>query len=400
MGGPEVDADGVTFALPDAPRRLAGVRLWQEVRLPGDQLDFGWADGVWLLRLARPAVGRMEYLLELCHADGRSETIPDPSNPRRVGGAFGDHSVVEFPDYTPPSWLDLPADDGTYRDLAVPSSALGATVHLRLWSSAGLAAAGPAPLLVVHDGPEYDRLAALTRYLAVLVKTFQIPPVRVALLAPGERNAWYSADPRYASALCTEVLPTVDADAKATRWIAMGASLGGLAALHAHRTFAGWFDGLFLQSASFFHPVHDAHESRFAHYPAITEFVRSMIEAGRTPGRSRSWSPAERSRRTSRTTGCSQRRWRGWATTSARPRWPMCTTTRPGATLSIPSQHPDPEGRGHVRREHVKIPAPAAGGEGNLVVYGHYGRPVLVFPSEAGPPGTSRTTAWWTPSAD
>jgi esterase/lipase superfamily enzyme len=37
-----------------------------------------------------------------------------------------------------------------------------------------------------------------------------------------------------------------------------------------------------------------------------------------------------------------------------------------------------------VRREHVKISAPAAGGEGNLVVYGHYGRPVLVFPSEAG----------------
>ncbi len=283
MGGPEVDADGVTFALPDVPHHLAGVRLWQEVRIPGDQLDFDWAHGTWRLRLGRPPVDRMEYLFELCLADGRTETILDPGNPRRVGGAFGDHSVIEFPGYSAPHWLGLPADDGICADLAVPSAALGSTVHVRLWSSAGLAAAAPAPLLVVHDGPEYDRLAGLTRYLAVLVKTFEIPPVRVALLAPGERNAWYSADPCYASALCTEVLPTLDAEAKATRWIAMGASLGGLAALHAHRTFAGWFDGLFLQSASFFHPVHDAHESRFAHYPAITEFVRSMLEAEQDP---------------------------------------------------------------------------------------------------------------------
>jgi esterase/lipase superfamily enzyme len=33
---------------------------------------------------------------------------------------------------------------------------------------------------------------------------------------------------------------------------------------------------------------------------------------------------------------------------------------------------------------HVRLHAPAIGGEGNVVIHGHYGRPVLVFPSEGG----------------
>lgn len=37
-----------------------------------------------------------------------------------------------------------------------------------------------------------------------------------------------------------------------------------------------------------------------------------------------------------------------------------------------------------MRREEVRLPAPAAGGEGTVIVYGHYGRPFLVFPSERG----------------
>ncbi|HEX9992909.1 MAG TPA: alpha/beta hydrolase-fold protein [Acidimicrobiales bacterium] len=37
-----------------------------------------------------------------------------------------------------------------------------------------------------------------------------------------------------------------------------------------------------------------------------------------------------------------------------------------------------------MRREHVKLWSPAIGAEGDLVAYGSHGRPVLVFPSEAG----------------
>jgi esterase/lipase superfamily enzyme len=37
-----------------------------------------------------------------------------------------------------------------------------------------------------------------------------------------------------------------------------------------------------------------------------------------------------------------------------------------------------------VRREHVELPVPGHGHRLSLIAYGHYGRPVLVFPSEAG----------------
>lgn len=37
-----------------------------------------------------------------------------------------------------------------------------------------------------------------------------------------------------------------------------------------------------------------------------------------------------------------------------------------------------------MRRDQVTLPAPAAGGAGTVVVHGHWGRPVLVFPSEQG----------------
>jgi esterase/lipase superfamily enzyme len=34
--------------------------------------------------------------------------------------------------------------------------------------------------------------------------------------------------------------------------------------------------------------------------------------------------------------------------------------------------------------EHVELHSPAIGGSGNVVIHGHYGRPVLVFPAEGG----------------
>jgi esterase/lipase superfamily enzyme len=37
-----------------------------------------------------------------------------------------------------------------------------------------------------------------------------------------------------------------------------------------------------------------------------------------------------------------------------------------------------------VRRDHIGVHAPAIGGDGDVIAYGHYGRPLLVFPSEQG----------------
>lgn len=59
--------------------------------------------------------------------------------------------------------------------------------------------------------------------------------------------------------------------------VGMGASLGGLAMLHAQRRYPGAFAGLFMQSASFFMPRFDHMEKGFARYGRIVRFVRGVV---------------------------------------------------------------------------------------------------------------------------
>ena len=279
LSGPRVQTAGVEFRLPDAHARLVGVRLYQEVRVPGDELDFRHRRGSWTLHLDRPAVDRMEYLLELPHPNGSRETIPDPTNPERVPGAFGEKSVIEFPGYRAPAWLDAPRVDLDERELAVPCRQLGGTVRGRLLSPVGLADDAPAPLLIVHDGPEYDQLAGVGTYLAALLAAGELPPIRVALLAPGDRNRWYAAAPGYARALTGEVLPAIDTQVSTSLRIGVGASLGALAMLHAHRLAPGLLAGLFLQSGSFFTRELDPQEKRFSRFGPVSRFVGELAQA-------------------------------------------------------------------------------------------------------------------------
>lgn len=272
--GPTAGAAEVTFRYPDPDARLIGVRLAQDVRVPGDQLHFTRTDAGWELTLPRPAVWRMEYRLELQHADGGYQEVCDPGNPRVAPGAFGDKSVLEFPDYRPPAWLDAPAPDGRTTGLTVPSRYLKAEVAVRLWAPEDATPTEALPLLVAHDGPEYDALSGLTAYAGAMIPAGRLPRHRVALLGPGERDEWYSASVSYAKALALAVLPAIRREVEvAGPVVAMGASLGGLAALHAQRRHAGLFGGLFLQSASFFSRRLDPQERAFARYNRITRFV-------------------------------------------------------------------------------------------------------------------------------
>jgi enterochelin esterase-like enzyme len=162
-------------------------------------------------------------------------------------------------------------------ELAIASSALGADVVVGIWSPEDAVDGEAMPLLVAHDGPELDRRAGLTRFVAAQIEAGRLPRHRVALLDPGERDQWYSASALYARALATRVLPGI-ADAVAVRRpVGMGASLGGLAMLHAHRRFPDAFAGLFLQSGSFFVPRFDRHESGFVRYRRIVRFVRATL---------------------------------------------------------------------------------------------------------------------------
>jgi enterochelin esterase family protein len=175
------------------------------------------------------------------------------------------------------AWLAESPPVGRRREWAIHAPSLGAAVEVTLWSPAGVVDDEPAPLLVVHDGPAYDRESRLTHYLAVGIAGGRMPPVRAALLGAADRDDWYSANDAYSRALAGTVLPELAGRVPIRRKIGMGTSLGALAMLHAHQSGSGLFDALFLQSGSFFQPVFDAQEAGFAHYGRIVAFVAAVI---------------------------------------------------------------------------------------------------------------------------
>lgn len=268
------------FRVPDPAQRLAGVRLRPDVRIAGDLLDFRRSGDEWKLVIGRPPVSRMEYLVELRYQDGSSEIVPHPGNPRQVEGAFGVKSVLEFPSYAPPGWLTAPAEPGRSQAFDVPVPWLDGAISVRTWSPAGAGDDEPLPLLVVHDGPEFDALASLTRYLSAGVTGQSLPRLRAALLSPGPRDCWYSANARYARALRLAVIPALASRLATSVRVGMGTSLGGLAMLHAHCRYPDAFDALFLESGSFFTLRFDSQERQFAYYRRIVRFVAGVHSGG------------------------------------------------------------------------------------------------------------------------
>ncbi|HEX9065347.1 MAG TPA: alpha/beta hydrolase-fold protein [Streptosporangiaceae bacterium] len=276
--------NSVTFTIADPRGDLSGVRLYQEARIPGDRLDFRRRGDRWELVIDRPPVCRMEYLLEVRHGNGNTELITDPANPLRAPGAFGTKSVREFGCYATPAWLAMQAPVGDRRELEFPAPSLGGTIPAMIWSPAGTPDTEPLPLLVVHDGPEYDSLASLLTFLSAGVSAGWLPRLRAALLGPGHRDRWYSANPVYARALRRVVHDELAPRLATTARIGMGTSLGGLAMLHAHCRHPGTFGALFLQSGSFFTAALDSQEKRFGHFARIVAFV-AAVHAGHQPGR-------------------------------------------------------------------------------------------------------------------
>ena len=275
--GPLVERDSIVLRLPDPDEALAGVRLATDRGFPVAAEPFAREADGWTLRMPAPALDRFEYALEVQRADGGHEQWTDPANPLRAPGAFGEKSVLELAGYTAPAWLGAERVPGATDRLTVSSSALGAELEVAIWRPEDARDDEPLPLLVAHDGPELDSLARLTDYSAAHIAAGALPRHRVALLAPGDRDQWYSASALYARTLATRVLPAIADAVSVRRPVGAGVSLGALAMLHAQRRFPESFAGLFLQSGSFFMPRFDAQESGFVRYRRIVRFVRSTL---------------------------------------------------------------------------------------------------------------------------
>jgi enterochelin esterase-like enzyme len=274
--GAWADAATATFRVTDPEHEFAGVRLQHDMRIADGPLEFTWDGSGWRLTLDRPPLLRLEYLLELRYPDGGSKVVTDPANPHQVAGAFGPKSVLEFPGYAPPRWLTAPAEAGRQDTFEVPGP--DDQILVRTWSPADALAGEPLPMLVAHDGPEYDALARLTGYLGAGIAGGWLPRMRAALLSPGPRSDWYAADPRYARALCRSVLPALAARYPTSARIGMGPSLGALAMLHAHCRYPGSFEALFLQSGSFFTAGTDSRDRPFPHFRRIVAFVGRVLD--------------------------------------------------------------------------------------------------------------------------
>lgn len=286
--GPTVDATDIWFRLQPDADGVHAVRLCQHNSRPRNAAHLRRRRDapVWETRIARPAADRLEYQFELEFADGRRELTVDPHNPLRAPGPFGEKSVVELPTYRPPAWLERhgPAS-GRFLGLRVASDHLAASLDLGLWTSDGLDDEHEAPLIIVHDGPEYDRYSGLLRCCSAMIADGRMPPLRVALLPPVDRHEHYAASPVYARALARELVPLLDwlapqppprPDGRPWR-IGMGASLGALAVLHAHRRYPRLFGSMFLQSGSFFQTATDSQEAGFFRFDRITAFVTQVM---------------------------------------------------------------------------------------------------------------------------
>jgi len=272
-----VEGAEVVFRLGDPSHAFTGVKLWQELGMPAELLEFKPVAYGWELRLPRPSVRRMEYLFDIADLGMRT----DPTNPRVVGGAFGDHSWLPLPGYVEPAWIAVPPIPSTLTPLGVESPVGQVDVHV--WAPESIASTFELPLLLAHDGPEFASYAGLTHYAGAMVAESTLPPFRLALLRPTTRNLWYAANPQYAEALTQYVLPAIETQYQSRRPVLTGASLGALAALFAEWHHPGTFDGLFLQSGSFFTPETDPQESRFEFYRQVTGFVRQVLTATTPP---------------------------------------------------------------------------------------------------------------------
>ncbi|MCZ8132511.1 MAG: alpha/beta hydrolase-fold protein [Steroidobacteraceae bacterium] len=251
---PLLDPHGVTFVFRG---RVDAVVLRMFISgLPAAQpLSRAGDTDLWLLRLDLPEGSRFEYKFEVVRGHA-SEWITDPLNPHRASDPFGANSVCQGWGYQPPEWTrhDPSARPGTLDGLAVDSRHLGRR-ELRVYVPARFRRSRRYALLVCHDGEDYLRYAGLQTVLDNLIHRLEIPPLIVALTNSPDRLKEYVGFDPHADFVAHDLLPALAArfpleDEPASRAL-MGASLGGVAALHAAWRHPGTFGRLLLQSGSF-----------------------------------------------------------------------------------------------------------------------------------------------------
>lgn len=259
--------------------------------LPTSQ-EFHRVEGtdLWHLTVQLRKKSRIEYKLLIDYGDN-AVLIRDPLNPLRARDPYGANSVCATAGYERPEWT-WPSETtraGRMETHKIYSEALGEDKYIQVYRPARFRESCRYPLLVVHDGTDYQRFSAFKIVLDNLIHRLEIPPMIVAFTDPGDRLREYAADPRHAKHIVEEVIPEIEAhyslEERALSRCIMGASFGGVASLSTAWRYPKAFGKLLLQSGSFaFTDIGTHHRG-----PAFDPVVEFMNEFRKSPGR-----PAEK----------------------------------------------------------------------------------------------------------
>lgn len=228
-------------------------------------IDTGWSSFVFHKFFNSTA--RVEYKLIV---DGK--WITDPLNPNKVNnGVGGENSFFTMPDYKPTEWDKEQTWEETMKEAKgdisnvilqgcgiekLQSKVYGErTICVYYPTIPFLSLKEPSPVLYLQDGTDYRNRANAMTILDNLVRAKIVKPFYIVFLDPKDRMKEYWANDDYAKFLAEEVVPMIDSkyntiksrDGRAV----MGASLGGITAVHVGLKYPNVFGRIGGQSSSF-----------------------------------------------------------------------------------------------------------------------------------------------------
>ena len=206
-----------------------------------------------LLTLKFSNTARIEYKLIV---DGK--WILDPLNPNKIdNGVGGENSFFTMPDYKPTNW------DGKVRrpefvsstTFEIDSKTYGKReliVYEPFFKSDGPTSL---PVMYLQDGTDYLTRAKAIEIQENLVDAGKIKPFIMVFLNPKNRMKEYWANDDYAKFVAEEVVPVIDSKYNTNKnrdgRAIIGASLGGITAIHTSLKYPNVFGRIGGQSSSF-----------------------------------------------------------------------------------------------------------------------------------------------------
>jgi enterochelin esterase family protein len=196
-----------------------------------------------------------DVYFEYAFLDEAGKMRADPANPLWADNPwYAEVSAVTGPAYAPdPFYLQAAArpDAGQLDRWRLESAALGQLRRVTIWTPAGAQDAA-LPAILVQDGQAFMRIGQVTRVLDALLAAGRVPPVRLVLIEPVDRETEYMWSEAYQAFVLDELLPQLaERTPGVTGLYLLGASLGGLASATLALARPGLFSGVATLSGAF-----------------------------------------------------------------------------------------------------------------------------------------------------